>query len=80
MTLSSDAAESAASRRNRQDDDAEAPGAGGASAQRLLARAEAIAAERGRTLLNLDTASEEGASGFYERNGYPSPAKSRIMR
>jgi ribosomal protein S18 acetylase RimI-like enzyme len=36
----------------------------------LLARAEAIAAERGRTLINLDTASEEGASAFYERNGY----------
>ncbi len=36
----------------------------------LLARAEAIAAERGRTLLNLDTASDEGAAGFYERNGY----------
>jgi len=36
----------------------------------LLARAEALAAERGRTLINLDTASEEGASVFYERNGY----------
>lgn len=36
----------------------------------LLLRAEALAAERGKTLVNLDTASEEGASGFYERNGY----------
>jgi GNAT superfamily N-acetyltransferase len=36
----------------------------------LLARAEAIAAERGKTLLNLDTASQDGASAFYERNGY----------
>jgi ribosomal protein S18 acetylase RimI-like enzyme len=36
----------------------------------LLARAEQIAAERGKTLLNLDTASEDGASAFYERNGY----------
>lgn len=37
---------------------------------RLLQEAERIAAERGKTLLNLDTATDEGASGFYERNGY----------
>jgi ribosomal protein S18 acetylase RimI-like enzyme len=39
-------------------------------AARLLREAEALAAERGRTLLNLDTASVEGASGLYERAGY----------
>ena len=36
----------------------------------LLAEAERAAVARGRTLLNLDTASDEGAAGFYERNGY----------
>ena len=37
---------------------------------RLLAEAERLAASAGRTLINLDTASLEGASGFYERNRY----------
>ena len=37
---------------------------------RLIAEAERMAAERGKTLICLDTASEEGASGFYEKNGY----------
>jgi len=36
----------------------------------LLAEAERIAVAGGRTLLNLDTASEDGAAAFYERNGY----------
>jgi ribosomal protein S18 acetylase RimI-like enzyme len=36
----------------------------------LLAEAERIAAARGRTLLTLDTAEEDGASGLYERLGY----------
>ena len=36
----------------------------------LLAEAERLARARGRTLLNLDTASEDGAGAFYERNGY----------
>lgn len=36
----------------------------------LITRAERVAADSGRTLLTLDTASDEGASGFYERNGY----------
>jgi ribosomal protein S18 acetylase RimI-like enzyme len=36
----------------------------------LLTRAEEMAIAAGRTLLNLDTASEDGASGFYERNGF----------
>jgi ribosomal protein S18 acetylase RimI-like enzyme len=37
---------------------------------RLIAEAERMAAARGKTLICLDTASEEGASGFYEKNGY----------
>ena len=37
---------------------------------RLIAEAERLAVERGKTLINLDTASEEGASAFYEKNGY----------
>lgn len=37
---------------------------------RLLAEAELQARLRGRMLVNLDTASEDGASGFYEKNGY----------
>ena len=36
----------------------------------LMGMAEALAGERGRTLLVLDTATEEGASGFYERLGF----------
>ena len=36
----------------------------------LLAEAERLAVASGRTLLNLDTASEDGAAAFYERNGY----------
>jgi len=36
----------------------------------LLGEAEALAAARGRTLLTLDTATEEGASALYERNGF----------
>lgn len=36
----------------------------------LLREAEGIAVARGKTLLNLDTASEEGASALYEKAGY----------
>jgi GNAT superfamily N-acetyltransferase len=36
----------------------------------LLGAAERLAAERKRTLLTLDTAADEGASGFYEKLGY----------
>ena len=36
----------------------------------MMAEAERLAAERGRTLLTLDTAAEDGAGGFYERLGY----------
>jgi len=43
-------------------------GRGVASA--LLRAAEAIAGERGRTLLTLDTAVEDGAAGFYEKRGF----------
>lgn len=43
-------------------------GRGVASA--LLKAAEALAVEHGRTMLVLDTASDEGASGFYERMGF----------
>ena len=43
-------------------------GRGVASA--LLSKAEAIAATRGKTMLVLDTASEGGASGLYERLGF----------
>jgi len=39
-------------------------------ARALLEKAEALAIERGRTLLVLDTASEEGAAGLYEKCGY----------
>ncbi len=41
-------------------------GVGGA----LMRRAERIAAGRGKTLITLDTAAEEGAGAFYERLGY----------
>ncbi|WP_029478000.1 GNAT family N-acetyltransferase [Deinococcus frigens] len=36
----------------------------------LLGRAEALAVEHGRTLLVLDTASDEGTAGLYESAGY----------
>jgi ribosomal protein S18 acetylase RimI-like enzyme len=36
----------------------------------LMRAAEAMAVERGRTLLVLDTAEEDGASKFYERLGF----------
>ncbi|ADH89789.1 GCN5-related N-acetyltransferase [Ancylobacter novellus DSM 506] len=39
-------------------------------ARALLREAERIAALRGRTLIVLDTAADEGASGFYEKLGY----------
>jgi ribosomal protein S18 acetylase RimI-like enzyme len=39
-------------------------------ARRLMIEAERIAVERGRTLLNLDTAAEGGAAGLYEAMGY----------
>jgi ribosomal protein S18 acetylase RimI-like enzyme len=37
---------------------------------RLMRAAESLAVEKGRTLLVLDTATEEGASGLYERLGF----------
>jgi ribosomal protein S18 acetylase RimI-like enzyme len=39
-------------------------------ARALMVEAERIARERGRTLLTLDTASEEGAGPFYEKLGF----------
>ena len=36
----------------------------------LMQAAETLAVERGRTLLTLDTATEGGASGLYERLGF----------
>jgi len=39
-------------------------------ARALVHEAERIAVRRGRTLLTLDTAAEDGAAGFYERLGY----------
>ena len=39
-------------------------------ARSLMIEAERIAVERGRTLLNLDTAVEGGAAGLYEAMGY----------
>jgi ribosomal protein S18 acetylase RimI-like enzyme len=39
-------------------------------ASALLAEAERLAVLRGRTLLTLDTAEEDGASALYERHGY----------
>jgi ribosomal protein S18 acetylase RimI-like enzyme len=36
----------------------------------LMREAERIAIERGRTLLTLDTAAEDGAAGLYERLGF----------
>src|ERR1700712_2197915 len=39
-------------------------------ARALVAEAEKIAVNKGRTLLNLDTAADEGAAGFYESLGF----------
>ena len=39
-------------------------------ASALIRAAEAEAAERGRWLVTLDTASEEGAAGLYEKHGF----------
>lgn len=39
-------------------------------ARRLMIEAERTARERGRTLLTLDTAAEEGAAPFYEKLGF----------
>ena len=36
----------------------------------MMIEAERIARERGRTLLNLDSATEDGAGEFYERLGF----------
>ena len=47
------------------------PSERGRGIARALVRAvERVAVERGRTLLTLDTAAEDGAAGFYERLGY----------
>lgn len=43
---------------------------GRGAASLVLNRAEALAREAGRTLLVLDTASDGGASGLYERHGW----------
>jgi ribosomal protein S18 acetylase RimI-like enzyme len=42
----------------------------GGIGMRLMRAAESLAVEKGRTLLVLDTATEEGASGLYERLGF----------
>lgn len=39
-------------------------------ARRLMQEVERLAVERGRTLLTLDTAEDEGAAGLYEKLGY----------
>ncbi|HTV67428.1 MAG TPA: GNAT family N-acetyltransferase [Rhizobiaceae bacterium] len=39
-------------------------------AMRLMQRAEAVAVERGKTLLVLDTATRDGAAGLYEKLGF----------
>ncbi|HEY2348310.1 MAG TPA: GNAT family N-acetyltransferase [Puia sp.] len=39
-------------------------------ARALVTAAEQMAAKKGRTLLNLDTAADEGAAGFYESLGF----------
>ena len=39
-------------------------------ARALMHEAERVAAARGRSLLTLDAAAEDGAAGFYERLGY----------
>jgi len=43
---------------------------GRGAAKALLIEAERLAAERGRTLLNLDTAADEGGAPLYEKMGY----------
>jgi ribosomal protein S18 acetylase RimI-like enzyme len=43
---------------------------GRGAATALLREAEALAVARGRTLLTLDTATDEGASGLYEKQGF----------
>ena len=43
---------------------------GRGAAAALLAAAERLARDNGRTLLNLDTAADDGASGLYEKSGY----------
>ena len=43
---------------------------GRGAAAALLAEAERLAVAHGRTLLNLDTAADDGASGLYEKTGY----------
>jgi ribosomal protein S18 acetylase RimI-like enzyme len=43
---------------------------GRGAATALLRHAERLAAQRGRGLLNLDTATEDGASRLYEKMGY----------
>ncbi len=43
---------------------------GRGAATALMRVAEAEAAKRGRTLLTLDTAAEDGASGIYEKHGF----------
>jgi GNAT superfamily N-acetyltransferase len=44
----------------------------------LLREAERMATARGRWLLVLDTAEDEGAAGLYERMGFKLPASFRI--
>ena len=39
-------------------------------ARALVTEAEQMAVKKGRTLLNLDTAADEGAAGFYESLGF----------
>ncbi|HZZ75453.1 MAG TPA: GNAT family N-acetyltransferase [Puia sp.] len=43
---------------------------GNGVARALVTEAEQIAVKKGRTLLNLDTAADEGAAGFYESLGF----------
>jgi len=43
---------------------------GQGAARMLLQAAERIAVERGKTLLTLDTAEDEGAAGLYDKMGY----------
>ena len=53
---------------------------GRGAATALMREAESLARARGRTLLTLDTATEEGASLFYEELGFSLPAKSPTTR
>ena len=41
-----------------------------AASRAVMIEAERIAVERGRTLLTLDTATDEGAGPFYEKLGF----------